>query len=149
MEDVGTRGVVPRVSSNTIVSHIPEDREAYLHIGKPRDPLPPFRLVGRGGRNKHGLESMDTIDLLLTMDADERFFFRILNKTFDWKTNIGMVPVKGMSRAEKNKVYRGYRKLRERDVVRRIKSGIYMINPTVIVPSHLQADEVMDDYMKL
>jgi len=146
-EEMQNRGSAEGIDK--IVTQVPEDRPVYIHVGPKRDPLPPFMLVGRGGRSRYGMESINLVQAMAEMDKDEIRLFRLIEQTMDWKTNIALVPTGGMSKAERNSIYRGYKKLREKDYIRRVGNQKYMVNPRLIIPGHLNAEEVYADYISI
>ena len=106
---------------------------------------PSFILVGDGNmRTKHNKDlfhkSFDLIDEVMKMDADEKFAFkeikdRIKYSHFDEKY-IYQVKITGNDLGtKKTKFSRGFNKLKNKDLARRIKRSTYMINPLALIPN--------------
>ncbi len=108
---------------------------------------PSFTLIGRGTmNNKLNLKSIDLLQEVANMNSDEKFcFFEIKNKiTFSPLDDKYIYQIKiktsSMSNGKKNMFSRGYKLLNKKDIVRRIKQGVYMINPLALIPNNFDLE---------
>ncbi len=95
---------------------------------------PPYQLIGRGQRNATG-SSMNAIQLMMEMSSSEQFLFSKVESHMDYKSCVGSCTIARFTQSEKQRVKLGYKKLRVKDILRRIKREHYMINPDFIVPN--------------
>ena len=122
-----------------------------------KDPLPPFTIVGNGFTNRQGVNSLDVLEVCLQMNQAEMKPFQFLRNMFTVNTIEGSTTpsVVEPSRHEEFDKYlstalmKNYRHLEYLQVVRRIKRGVYIVNPKVLVPSkHYIAMQVLWDSTK-
>ncbi len=112
---------------------------------------PSYQMIGRGTMShKLKVKSIDLLQAVADMTSDEKFcFFQIKdkivfdpyklrtdvkNKSGDYDYQIRIYS-KNYTQTQRNMFSRGYKRLREKDIVRRVKRGTYMINPAGLIPN--------------
>jgi len=105
----------------------------------------PFTPFSSGKYNKTtGVQGMDAESILLSLTPHEQFVMKILK---DNRVNILISKTNNVKLNQKdmNKFSKGYKKLREKDVIRRVKRQMYMYNPRFIsVENHEDAIAIYD-----
>ena len=124
------------ISSNI---SIPQNSEYTQTIRKKYKSKPPFIMVGSGYKNNTG-HSMDFIKTLTQMSKPELALFEQITDYLDIESNIGIVKAPKGNQVAQNKIYKGYKLLRAKDLVRRVQREMYMVNPDLIIPG--------DNYIK-
>ncbi len=112
---------------------------------------PAFIMVGNGNKDKNGrgTHSMDYTKELLNMTAPERFMFGLLmdnRMTFDKdkphiKSNHIYIDNHNLSATEKRYLSIAYKKLREKNIIVRIRRQHYIINPRMVIPHDTWKEE--------
>jgi hypothetical protein len=131
------------LSDNNIIAEI-TCKEGY-HLEETKNVTytkePNFFRIGDGTKDKKGLTAMDFISELLKMDASERFVIELIKEQlkfdpFEQRTNlVAKIKVSALGKAKANTFSIGYKKLKAKGLVRRLKMAHYMINPDALVPS--------------
>lgn len=113
------------------------------------DNKPHFNMIGTG-RNGMSSTTLPTVDLLYEMNqmtSAEGFAFLTLRDNIMFLSREeGYAPFIKVSQVDmtkyQQKVFRdGIPKLIAKDLVRRVKRGVYMINPMAIIPSDFAESE--------
>jgi len=113
----------------------------------PQKRKPPFGLHGTGKENGKG-RSMNLVKIMSQMNSAELWLFDKINSNrIKYSSNVGIVRSGSLSKQEKKKVSEGYKNLRAKDCVRRVKREYYMINPMLILPE--QWEEELQEYKQL
>lgn len=120
-------------------------------LKKNNSSTPSFMMVGNGNRDtqEKGTFSMDYTKELLNMKAPERFMFRLLmenRRPYDSnipyiKSNLSYIHNYKFSKTEKKYLILGYKELRRKDIVVRIRRQVYIINPRLVIPQNWEIDE--------
>jgi len=92
---------------------------------------------------------MDILDLIRSLNDSEYWMLKLLIDRMTSKKHIGVIRGKTLTKTEKQRVYRGYKGLREKDLVRRIKREYYMVNPIKIGAHPEYRDDLLEDYNRL
>lgn len=109
---------------------------------------PNFFMGGDGTMNKSftSRKSIDLIQEICSMSSNEKLCFLAIRNGIKWdkwdNRLIYQVPV-NMSQftaSQRVKFLEGYKRLNEKDLVRRISKGIYMINPTALIPAEFERE---------
>jgi hypothetical protein len=137
------------------------DEEIVLSKKKKRKVLAPYGYiaVGNGKSLKNKKEkSIDFIEAMVDMSIDERRVLNILkNHLFEDKHRFGIIRMvmSDWEKQEKKSWQNGIAALVNKDYVRRVKKGYYIINPKLLVPtgdktiqSGLSNDEKVDRHDK-
>ena len=127
---------------------IPKDYERVSYLRKRyKITLPPFRLIGRGGKNKGGT-SMNLVQEMSMLSKPASWLFAELEKNLDYSGITARIVSSKLNESEIKRLRRGYKELRGKDLVRRVKQNTYMINPTLIIPPHYN-EEMLAYYNSL
>ncbi len=115
---------------------------------------PAFMMVGNGKINHKldkGTDVMDFIKLMAHMTPQELFVVeqikdKLIKDTFEkvgkngktykeeYFTNIAFVKMSDLLNAEQQKFKKGYGRLNDKNIVRRVKNSYYIFNPSFIIP---------------
>lgn len=80
-------------------------------------------------------EELDFLDVIKELTSDPApYLLSTLIQLKDSITNIAQYDTSGLTAVEKNRISRGYKTLREKNLVVRIKRGSYLINPRLSPP---------------
>jgi hypothetical protein len=139
-----------------IITKIELTTNEKLTIFKDIRKLPPFDKIGNGIYSNSIIgDPMDLLYEVSNFTSSERFcFFIIKNKIYyDNKSKkiiyIVKNATKGLSKSEIVKFSKGYKKLKEKNIVRKISKGTYMINPNGLIPSSEQYSEAISLWLSL
>lgn len=97
--------------------------------------LPNFTKVGNGKMNKHGIQSLDFLQEVMDMTKAEQLVIATIKNLYEWDNVTGEVhiPLSRMFDKQKTKTFlKGFGLLKKKDLVRRTKTGHYMINPNAV-----------------
>jgi len=120
---------------------IPKGYEKVTKIEKMKeDYKPSFRLAGDGKKNRQGY-SMNLVEETCNFTSQEQWLFIKIEKELDDK-NVSIVRSKPLTKVEKEKLSIGYKRLRSKDLVRRIRREHYMVNPRLIIPKDFREREL-------
>lgn len=91
--------------------------------------LPSFVNVGSGYKNRYH-ESIAYEKELLTFNKDEQKCFSLLLDGYDYTTGLYHLNISQQnSKTERNALYNGLGLLRSRNLVKKVKKNIYLVNP--------------------
>lgn len=96
---------------------------------KPKKPRPAWTAIGTGMTTRH-YTSFPYEETLLKLTANEAKMYSLILKAYDRNTGYSIVDLSGFSQSEKNKLSLGYKALKARELVKRVKQKTYLINPT-------------------
>lgn len=111
---------------------------------------PHFILIGTGRnsmKRKHKLKPIDLLSEIANMTSNEAFAFITLRDSLNWDTltkqySLVIVPNQSEFTTYQQKQFKlGVKSLIDKDLVKRIKRGNYMINPMAIIPSNFEEAE--------
>lgn len=92
---------------------------------------PPYVMVGTGMKNRT-YQSYPLIETMLDFSKPEAWFFKMLLETYNNTTGLSTLIV-SFSDSDKVTASRSYKSLNQRDLVRRVKRQVYMINPCALI----------------
>ena len=96
----------------------------------------PFRMLGKLGYSQvRGGSSMDACEMMLEFSKPESWLMKIILRDGDDSTLQVVIRGKSLSTSERQKLSKGYKLLRGKDIIRRIKREYYMVNPMFLVPA--------------
>lgn len=116
--------------------------------GKKSKRIIPYRMIGVGIGSKimkeREIKPRDLLEEMAEFTKPEMFLFILLKRSLSWdcESTVARVQSKFLNGTEKQYVKKGYKLLYEKDIVRRVKRGTYMINPAMIIP--LKEEEQID-----
>ena len=114
-----------------------DDKHQAIVIEKENKRITPYLMVGNGIKGKRmKLEAIDLLDEMSKFSSSEMKFFMLLKEHLPWdcETTVVKLDNKSLTTTMKQHVKVGYLKLHKKDLVRRVKRGSYMINPSAIIP---------------
>lgn len=134
----------------------PESDEVIEIVRKKKynEPLPPYNIVGNGLTNRHGT-SVDILEICLQLNMAEMKLLQFLRTAFTVNSiNKEEIPnvVLPSSWDEFDKylstaLMKNYTHLEYLQVVKRIRRGVYMVNPRILMPSkeYLRIEAMWDN----
>lgn len=93
--------------------------------------------VGNGTMNKHKIQSIDLLEEVMSMSKAAQMVIRMIKEqiTYDRDYNpVVKISRKELTKSEQNYLDKGFKELKDKDLVRRVKQGHYMINPNELIP---------------
>lgn len=103
----------------------------------------PFDSFGTDPHQK-GLSSI--YDVLEQLDSKSLKLFCMLAKKKDYNTNEVVLIRKQLTKEQILNLNKGYKKLEELNVVRRIRSETYILNPDYVIPNTTKLQEIKKKY---
>ena len=130
--------------------HLKEDEE-LVQYKKRRGIKPSFYMIGDGHMNKHTIQSIDLLDVAMDSNKAEQLVIRTIKNKLDYLTVNGEVYIsssKEFTDTEARMFRKGFKGLKDKDLVRRTKLSHYMINPNALVPADYEAALKLWDSVK-
>jgi hypothetical protein len=112
----------------TVVVPAPTSRETIRVNRDVRYVAPPYRALGNGAVNGAG-ESIDLFSIGLKLPAAERKLLGELVEAYDRETGLSMV----QTWEDAASFSKALKVLREKLLVKRVKKGVFMLNPRAII----------------
>lgn len=120
---------------------------------------PYFNMVGNGKKNNllgKGIMAMDLILEMTKLTDQEQFLIREMRlnlihkegisdsgQAFNYPTNVAKITGKNYTDSEKQRIKTGFKRLKEKDIVKRVKREHYIFNPQFIIPfNYSEAEEL-------
>ena len=101
---------------------------------------PNYYKTGNGTMNKHGIQSINLIDEIINSTKPSQWFINELIKRATYNHETGAVEFKiqliGRTSTEKQYVQKAYKDLHNRNLVRRVKRSVYMLNPNAFITDY-------------
>lgn len=118
------------------------EADEYLETKLVRRKVQPnyFR-IGNGTMNKHNIESIDLLNEVMKMTKAEQLVITTIKNAYAWdnQDNEAFIPLSRVLSKSNCVVFRkGYKILKDKNLVRRTKQGHYMINPNAYIPMDYQ-----------
>lgn len=132
------------MSDKEIIAHVVLKKDEVLTTKKISNAQPNFYKVGNGTVNKHGIKSIDLLDVLMDCSRPAQSVFRKLKQQLVWDPYEGEIRYiavmrrKDMIKSEEKQFDRGVKELIDLDIVRRLKPSHYMINPNALIPPNYE-----------
>lgn len=123
---------------------VPEKGETIEIVRKSesKEPLPPYNIVGNGFTSRNGT-SVDLLEVCLQMNLSEmrllqffrtQFTAKIINKEVDPNV-IEPTRCGTFDKYLATALMKNYTHLEYLQVIRRVKRGVYILNPKIFIPS--------------
>ncbi len=131
------------ISIQQTILNVPEGKHLVLQNDQ-RIVQPNYYRIGNGTMNKHGIQSTDLIDEVMNMSKAEQFLIKQIKAGSYYDTEIGAytfvttLDQSAMTSTEKQYILKGYKLLLAKNLVKRVRRGAYMINPTALVPNRYE-----------
>jgi len=119
-----------------------DDNTEAIVLKRRNKRIVPYTMIGNGIgiriMEKYNLKPIDTLREMSKFTKSEMTFFMLLRDNLDWdnKSLVVRLPMKKFNSTIKQHIKVGFKRLHEKDLVRRVKRGVYMINPAMILPPH-------------
>jgi len=125
------------------------EKDEYLETRKVKyKKQPNYYRVGNGTMNKHNIQSIDFINEIMSMTKAEQLVISTIKDRLDWDTDSGEAYIPLSKILNKTKVvvfHKGFKILKEKNLVRRTKQSHYMINPKALLPlDYNKADKLWE-----
>ena len=98
---------------------------------------------------KHKISGLDTGVILKDLSSAATWLFWTLEHNRDKQTNISVLSAKKLTIKEKRKILKGYKELKAKLLIKRIKREHYLINPKALLPEFAAFETVWDTWVKL
>lgn len=95
---------------------------------KTRKPVPHYDPVGSGMKTRY-FTSYPYEETLLDLTKPEAWLFKLMLRGWDRDTGYTTLDLSHLPKVEQNKASEAYKKLHGRDLVRRVRKQLYLINP--------------------
>lgn len=113
---------------------------------KHKKPRPSYTTIGNGMKTRH-FQSFPYEKVLLDLTANEARMYKLILDAYDYKTGYSFVDV-GSEKSVKTELSKGYKCLKSKCLVKRVKQQTYLINPCAKI--HLELfDELYTVWNKL
>jgi hypothetical protein len=119
---------------NQHVSYLSSDEELIISKRiKTRVRIPMFQMVGKKSKVNGHLSSVPLIELMLEFNKEEQWFYKLLWERMDVISNECDLSKLEWTATDNNRKSRAYTSLKEKNLVKRIGKGVYMINPNAAI----------------
>ena len=125
---------------STVSLKLANNEEAVISVKK-KSHKPGFIMVGNGKTNKKGVDSIDLLIEVADMSSNEKLCFFLIKDgvIFDpWDNRLiyqVRIDTSKLTKSQKSKFSNGFNKLKDKDLVKRVSRGVYMINPNALIPN--------------
>ena len=103
---------------------------------KNKKPRPSWVAIGNGMETRH-FKSYPYEETLLKLTANEAKLFGLILQGYNSNTGYSVVDLSSCTPSEKSELSRGYKALKQRDLVKRVKQKTYLIIPTAKIHLNL------------
>lgn len=127
-----TNTTITLTDSATIFCEIGKRLVLVAEDAKPverKKPRPSWSAIGNGMENRD-FKSYPYEETLLALTANERKLFNLILKAYDRNTGYSVLDMSGFTNSEKGMLSLGYKALKQRSLIKRVKPRTYLINPT-------------------
>lgn len=107
---------------------------------------PSYMMVGKGGKVRRGIQGYDLLGAMLNFNSGMSQTFKLIVDGLDVRTNCCDLSTLTFNKTQQNMISAAYKQLSGIDLVKRIRKGVYMINPRAIIPpqTYPEAQAVWD-----
>mgnify|MGYP003404686305 FL=1 len=114
---------------------------------KYKKPRPSYTTIGNGMKTRH-FQSFPYEKVLLDLTANETRLYKLILEAYNYKTGYSFVDTSNESQSVKTELSKGYKGLKSKCLVKRVKQQTYLINPCAKI--HLELfDELYTVWNKL
>jgi hypothetical protein len=133
--------------SKSIVTQANLANDEYLETKVVKIKVQPnYYRIGNGAMNRHKIQSIDLLDEVMAMTKAEQLVIMTIKNTYDWdnQTNEVFLQLSRIISKSNCTVFRkGYKLLKDKNLVRRTKTNHYMINPNAYIPQNYRAAQTL------
>jgi hypothetical protein len=120
---------------NEVTVEIKHNEEIIINTRtKHRNNKPVFMMIGVPAKIRNRTPGFPLMETLIQLNKEEQWFVGLLWKHINPETNECDLSHYEFNSTDTSKVSRAFKPLKELGLVKRIKKGIYLINPTAIIP---------------
>ena len=101
-----------------------------------------FSITSRQGLFKGKQMGIPLTEMYMDFNKEEQWFYKMLWQALNFKTNQATIAQKELSKHESNKLSSAYQSLKQKQLVRRVRQEVYMINPNAVIYPETQADNI-------
>lgn len=125
-----------------------DDEEIVINTKvKYKAPRPSYSTIGNGMKTRH-FQSFPYEKVLLDLTANESRLYKLILDAYDYKTGYSVVDISQETQSVKTELSKGYKGLRGKSLVKRVRQKVYLINPCAKI--HLELfDELYDVWNKI
>jgi hypothetical protein len=102
---------------------------------KSRNNKPMFMMIGVPAKVRNKTPGFPLFETLIKLNKEEQWFIGLLWKHVDSITNKSDISNYEFNSTDTSKVSRAFKPLKEMGLLKRVKKGVYMFNPTAIIPA--------------
>ena len=114
---------------------------------KHKKPRPSYTTIGNGMKTRH-FQSFPYENVLLGLTANETRLYKLILEAYNYKTGYSFVDTSNETQSVKTELSKGYKGLKSKGLVKRVKQQTYLINPCAKI--HLELfDELYAVWNKL
>lgn len=114
---------------------------------KHKKPRPSYTTIGNGMKTRH-FQSFPYEKVLLDLTANEVRMYKLILDAYNYKTGYSFVDTSNETQSVKTELSKGYKGLKSKGLVKRVKQQTYLINPCAKI--HLELfDELYTVWNKL
>tara|TARA_R110000744_G_scaffold170264_1_gene288381 strand:- start:2187 stop:2615 length:429 start_codon:yes stop_codon:yes gene_type:complete len=98
---------------------------------------PNYYRIGNGTMNKHNIKAVDLLNEVMSMTKAEQLVIATIKDLIPWDSQTGEVhAILSNILTKSNAVvfHKGFKLLKNKNLVRRTKQSHYMINPSALIP---------------
>lgn len=126
-----------------------KDEEIRISSRKKYEPKTGFNMTGNGEKNsKYPLipKSIDALKAVADMTMNEKLCFFAVKDSIKWDRfdDVFIYQTKpdltALTETQRKSFIRGYKLLFEKDIIRRVSRGEYMISPLLLVPKQFEKE---------
>jgi hypothetical protein len=100
---------------------------------KDKPNVPAFTCVGRQTMKSGNTTGYPLIKVLLSLTKGEQWLYGLIHEHMDYTTNKAYFPKNLITKVERPKLSIAYKALNEKDLVKRVSNGVYMVNPDAVI----------------
>lgn len=133
-----------------IALHHASNQTITINVNKERNSkIPPYRNFGRAGISKGKIEGINASLIFADLSSAATWLFWNLENGRDHQTNISNFQTSNLTQAEKLKLSRGYKELKEKKLVIRVRNQHYLINPKIILPEFKRYEMIQAEWDRI
>lgn len=107
---------------------------------------PNYYRIGNGTINKYKIQSIDLLDEIMAMTKAEQLVIKTIKDAYEWDNQNNEVFLqlsKILSKSNCTVFRKGYKLLKDKNLVRRTKTNHYMINPNAFIPQDYNKAQIL------
>jgi hypothetical protein len=102
----------------------------------------PYIAISRKGLFKGKQMGIPLTEMYMDFNKAEQWFYKKLWQNLNYKTNQATVIQSELTKSESNALSAAYTSLKEKDLVKRVRKEVYMINPRAVIYPDTQQENI-------